>query len=137
MNSVATINNTLASSLPAINTKVDSILAELTDAKARVTELEEDLKNAFSEIFSLKDQMNALNQEKRHLSVRIFGLPTTQDEENGPDPNKSTAKWAYDRMIKPLLVAAKEKALISAIPKSHTDIVKEAFRIKSKTPSPG
>ena len=138
MNNIAAINNTLATSLPALNSKVDSFIADLSDAKQQIKENKDDIKVCFAEVFELKDQMNHLkdqlnsaNQRERLLCVRIFGLPLSEDETDGPDPPKATVKQAYDRILKPLLQAAKDRSAIPSVPKNSADVVREAFRLKS------
>lgn len=138
INNVTSINNTLATSLPAINAKVDSFISEINTVKQLVSTNQEDIKVVFSEVFelkdqlyTLKDQLNAINQEKRLLCVRIFGLPLSEDEIDGPDPAKATVKQAYDRVIKPLLAAAKDRSAIPSVPKNPLEVIKEAFRLRS------
>ena len=138
MNNVASINSTLSTSLPALNAKVDSFICELNEAKKDIADNREDIKNVFSEVFDLKDQVNTMrdqlnssNQRERHLCLRIFGLPLSEDEINGPDPAKATMKQAYDRIIKPLLTAARDRSAIPSVPKNASDVIREAFRLKS------
>ena len=138
MNNVASINSTLSTSLPALNAKVDSFIGELNAAKKDIADNREDIKNVFSEVFDLRDQVNIMrdqlnvsNQRERQLCLRIFGLPLSDDEVNGPDPAKATVKLAYDRILKPLLTAARDRSAISSVPKNPADVIREAFRLKS------
>jgi hypothetical protein len=128
----------LANTVSALNTnittmssKLDSVVADITTIKQRVSTIEEDSKEAFSEIYKLKDQLNIIEQKGRSLVVRIFGLPLSEDEKNCSDPAKFAAEVAYKRILKPLLANAKEKVIISSVP-ILSNVIQEAFRIKSK-----
>jgi hypothetical protein len=125
-NSVSALNDTVTS----MNSKLDAVVADISSIKTRVHTIEEDSKEAFEEIYKLKDQLNIVEQKNRLLVVRIFGLPLTEDEKNGPDPAKATAKVAYDRILKPLLAHAKDKGSISTVPQL-SNVIHEAFRINS------
>jgi hypothetical protein len=129
-NSVASLNTTVSS----MNSKLDAVIADISTIKQRVHTIEEDNKEAFSEIYKLKDQLNVVEQRGRSLVIRIFGLPMSEDEKDGPDPAKASAKLAYDRILKPLLDQAKKKVIISTVPVLQ-NVVHEAFRLKSRTPS--
>jgi hypothetical protein len=95
--------------------------------KERVAEVEGDLKNAFTEIYSLKDQVNNLEQRERALTIRVFGLPTSSDE--------AASKVAYDRILRPILIAAKENSLVTSVP-TIANVISEAYRLKPKPNAP-
>jgi len=131
----------IMNSLTAMHSKMDAVLtelstvkAELTTVKERVFEVEGDLKSAYSEIFNLKDKVNYMEQRERALTVRIFGVPLSPDEKDSLEPAKAAAKTAYDRVLKPILAAAKDKAILPTIP-VIANIITEAYRIKSRNPS--
>jgi hypothetical protein len=121
----------LVANSQATNAKLDAVLAELKDVKGRVVQAETDIKNAFNEIFELKEKLNTFEQKDRATAIRIFGLPLTEEEKDGADPQKATAKVAYERLLRPILSAAKDKGLISTLPHLPNVIV-EAFRLNSK-----
>jgi hypothetical protein len=109
----------LVANSQSTNAKLDQALLELKDMKARVIQVETDVKHAFAEIFELKDKLNA------------FGLPISEEEKESCDPQKAAAKLAYERLLRPILSAAKDKGLISTLP-HLPNIVSEAFRLNSK-----
>ena len=115
----------------SMNSKMDIFMAELNSVKSRVGIVEEDLKNAFGEIYQMKDLLNESDQRNRSLTVRLYGVPLSPDERDGVDPNKAAAKTAYDRVLKPVLAAAKEKSLIPSLP-TITNVILEAYRLKPK-----
>jgi hypothetical protein len=106
----------------------------LTASQAKVSALEREVTTIRKELFTLKENFNSRDQADRVLTVRVLGLHPTEDEANGPDPSKAAAKTAYDRVLKPLLQAAKDKGIISTIP-SITNTVETAYRMKMKTTS--
>lgn len=115
----------------ATNAKLDEALSELKDMKSRVIQAESDIKHAFAEIFDLKEKLNAFEQRDRSTAIRVFGLPLADEEKEGPDTQKATAKLAYERIIRPILSAAKDKGLISTLPNLN-NVIQEAFRLTSK-----
>jgi hypothetical protein len=125
----------LIQSANATNAKLDTALAELRDMKERVVEVETDLKHAFTEIFDLKEKINKMEQKDRSHTIRVFGLPLSEEEKEGSDPQKAAAKNVYDRLLRPILATAKDKGLISTLPHS-SNVVVEAFRLTSKKSPP-
>jgi hypothetical protein len=118
----------------ATNAKLDEALAELKDMKARVVQNENDIKHAFSEIFDLKEKLNSFEQRDRATAVRIFGLPLSDEEKEGIDPQKAAAKVAYERLLRPILSSAKDKGFISTLP-HLSNVIQEAFRLSPKNNS--
>jgi hypothetical protein len=97
----------------------------LTTAEAKINKLETEVKH-------LKETSNHREQLHRALCVRIINLPVTDDEINGPDPAAAAAKTAYDRVIRPLLTAAKAKNKISSVP-TLPNVISKAFRLAKPT----
>jgi hypothetical protein len=121
----------LVANSQATNAKLDAVLAELKEVKTRVVQAECDIKNAFTEIFELKDKLNSFEQKDRATAIRIFGLPLSDEEKEGADSQRATAKVAYERLLRPILSSAKDKGLISTLPHLPNVIV-EAFRLNTK-----
>ena len=118
-----------------LHAKMDNFMAELNSVKARVGEVESDMKAAFSEIYGLKDKCNHFEQRERSLTIRIFSVPMSSDEKDSTDPSKAAAKTAYDRILKPILTAAKDKALIPTVP-TIANVITDAYRVKPKNSTP-
>jgi len=121
----------MLSSNTLLHAKMDSIMAEMNSVKARVSEVESDMKAAFTEIYTLKDKCNHFEQKERSLTIRIFSVPMSPDEKDSTDPGKAAAKTAYDRILKPILTAAKDKALITSVP-TIANVIADAYRVKPK-----
>jgi hypothetical protein len=95
--------------------------ARLASAESKITKLE-------TEVKQLKEVINHREQQSRILCIRITNLPVADDEINGPDPSAAAAKLAYERVIRPLLSAAKTKGKISSVP-TLPNVVSKAFRV--------
>jgi hypothetical protein len=108
----------------------------LDTSNNRVAVLEGEMSVVYRDLKNLKETVNNREQASRLLSIRIVGLPLTEDETHGTDAGKAAAKTAYDRVIKPLLSAAKEKGFLSTVP-SVTNTIVEAFRMRTRTTNPG
>ena len=129
---MANIDTTLQqilSSMNAMHTKMDNLMADLSSTKQRVTVVEDDLREAYREIFKLKESVNSADQKSRSLTVRVFGLPISNDEKDGD--SKAVAKTAYDRLFKPILQVAKEKNLVPTVP-TIANVIADAFRLKPR-----
>jgi hypothetical protein len=120
------------------NTQVQlgEMKALLTSNQTRITQLEDQVTGLSCEVKTLKELVNSREQQSRNLTVRILGLPVTENEVNGPDPAAATARTAYERIIRPILSSAKTKGKISTLPSIQNTVVK-AYRTArtSSTPS--
>jgi hypothetical protein len=120
----------------AVNTNVQLIetKALLTSNQARLTSAENKIDRLEAEVKQLKETVNHREQLARALCVRVINLPVADDEINGPDPAAATAKLVYERVIRPLLTAAKTKAKISSVP-TLPNVINKAFRVAKPTAS--
>ena len=116
---------------------MDTFFNEMKVVHTRLdTTVEADVKNFFAELYSVKEQLNHLEQRDRSSTIRVFNLPVTDDERNSTDPSgKVTAKLVYDRILKPSMNVAKEKSFLSAVPTLPHCIVK-CFRIRIRNATP-
>ena len=73
-----------------------------------------------AEIKQLKDEANRRNQQDRSLTVRLFNFP-------GSDSETGLAARIYDRLLKPILKAAKASEDTPTVPQLNNVII-EAFR---------
>jgi hypothetical protein len=114
----------------AVNTnmQLNETKALLTANQTRLASAESKIVKLETEMKQLKDVVNHREQQSRLLSIRITNLPVSEDEINGPDPAAATAKLAYERVIRPLLTAAKTKTKISSVP-TLPNVISKAFRV--------
>jgi hypothetical protein len=114
----------------AVNTnqQLAETKALLTSNQTRLTAAESKINRLESEVKHLKEAVNHREQLARALCIRVINLPVADDEVNGPDPAAATAKLVYERVIRPLLTAAKTKAKISSVP-TLPNVISKAFRV--------
>ena len=123
-----------SASLPSgdsVNEKLDSIIASLSELKSllsdnqsRITAVETEVGVLKSEMRVLKDVVNRHEQATRNLNVRVLGIPHGSTE--------NTPRLVYDKILKPMLHAAKEAGKIAAVPQL-SNTVSEAFRLRSRS----
>ena len=123
--------------------KLDRIIGEMQLLRAhteeiarlvnRVSVLETTVKDQATSIFNLKceirilkDSNNARDQQERCNSLRLFNFP-------GSDSETGLLNNVYDKVIKPLLVAAKASNLIPSVPQVGNTL-SAAFRIGRFSP---
>jgi hypothetical protein len=134
MNSIEQSLQYLIANSNATNAKLDMALNKLEAIGARMDSVESDVKHAFSEIFELKDKINTIEQKERSLAIRIFGFSISEDEREATDQPNVLAKTVYDRVIRPILVHARDQKIINTLPQFQNTI-SEAFRLPSKKPA--
>lgn len=116
---------------------------QLTLYEEKITTLEKDNKKLSAtvtslnrEVHNLKNAVNHSEQQTRGYSVRLFGLSMTEEETGATDGGKALATRIYDKILKPILVAAKTKGPVPGC----SSVVEECFRVgragpdKSKPP---
>ncbi len=96
----------LESQVGSVNTEVDSLTKEVK---------------------SLKNLVNTREQESRGCNIRINGFPMSEDELRlGP---RSLGERVFQRILKPILSAAKVKGILSEKVPSFENAVSECWRI--------
>ncbi len=102
----------------------------LTSSLARIETLEKEVKTLKTtatvlgrEVTDLKDQLNARNQADRACSLRVFGVAVTPDEIGATDGGDGLKKRLYDRVLKPVLAAAKTAGDIPTVPHAGTGVL--------------
>jgi hypothetical protein len=71
-----------------------------------------------------KEMANSRDQEARGNTIRLFGLPVSHDETSGAKP---LSNIVYDRILKPILTAARTKGDISSVPHA-ANLIDECYR---------
>ncbi len=116
---------------------------QLTLYEEKITSLEKEnksLRSAVSslskEVLTLKTAVNHNDQQMRGNSIRLLGLPMAEDEIGATDGGKALAQRVYDKILKPILVAARTKGSIPGC----ASVIEECYRAgrpssdKSKPP---
>jgi len=106
----------------------------LTKEKEKVTILEAEVCGLKKDMRSLQDTVNFREQAARSLSIRVIGLPASEEEANAPDPDKFAAKKVYETILCPILNGAKAMNLIKSVP-SLTNTISKAFRLGRFNPN--
>jgi hypothetical protein len=114
--------SSITAKLTKMEGQLDSIVAENKELKNMVAERD-------SEIFSLKTQLNTIEQYNRSWSVRIMGLPLSPDEESSPDLIK---KKIFSAVLKPILDGAVQAGDLPEIPPSANSILERAHVLRAK-----
>jgi outer membrane murein-binding lipoprotein Lpp len=113
--------------------KVDVLEKKVSDLETRVATQEATINTLVKDAKASKEMANSRDQEARSNTLRLFGLPISQDEVAGTKP---IVNIVYDRILKPVLLAAKSKGEISSIPHA-ANLVEECYRAKPASGSSG
>jgi hypothetical protein len=98
----------------------------------KVGVLEQKVATLESDLLSLKEVSNNREQASKLCSVRIHGFPVTDEELAATDGGKTLGSKVYERIIKPILTAARAKGDISSVPHANT-AVEDCFRVGRPT----
>jgi hypothetical protein len=111
--------------------------AKVSVLENKVSTLESTVVKLESDVLALKDAANFREQQFKLCTVRIHGLPVTDEELAATDGGKTLATKVYDRILKPILNAAKAKGDIPSVPHCG-NAIEECYRAgrPSKTGKP-
>jgi hypothetical protein len=99
---------------------IEKLVNRVTELENTVHDQSEVIKKLTSEVTLLKDKVNTFEQIQRGNAVRLFGFPGSNDETN-------LSGRVYDRILKPILAAAKAKGDIATVPQIN-NVVEDVFR---------
>jgi hypothetical protein len=114
-----TLNET-RSMLAESQAKVSVLENKVSSLEVKVTSLE-------SDILALKETSNNREQQSKLCSIRIHGFPVTDEELAATDGGKPLSLKIYDRLLKPILTAAKAKGDIASVPHC-ANVVEDCYR---------
>ena len=104
---------------------VERLESEFKVVKTQVVELQKEVVSIKKELRTVKESVNRSELASRNLSVRILGLPVLEDE-----TPSSIIKQAYEKILKPILTAAKNNQKLEAIPQQKT-LIEDGYRLKN------
>ena len=104
--------------------RVEVLEKKVSDLEVKVASQEATISSLVKEAKSSKEMANARDQEARGNAIRLFGLPITQEESSG---TKHLSNIVYDRILKPILTAARAKGDITSIPHS-ANLIEDCYR---------
>jgi hypothetical protein len=123
--------STLESSVASVESKVETIDSAFAsyrkETDARLDALQQELVN-------VKISANNRDQLLRMKSVKLSGFPVSEEEKNASDPEKFLAKRIYDKILVPILTAAKEEGALDSVP-SLAKTIEVVRRINTWPPS--
>jgi len=85
------------------------LVSRVTALETRVTEQDKTIASLQAEIKTLKDRDNNREQQSRGNALRIYNFPGSGDEVN-------LAAKVYEKLLKPILAAAKAKGELPTLP---------------------
>lgn len=94
---------------------VQDIKVTVAQHQVRVTELETNVTSLQKQVYALQNIVNHREQDLRNLSVRITGVPLSEEEKATTD-GRFLSKVVYDKLLVPVLNFAKSKGLIDRLP---------------------
>jgi hypothetical protein len=106
--------------IESLKTDLATKTAEVSQLKDKVTVLEERVSLQDAEIADLKNYSIMAEQATRGSAIRIFGICPQPEDVEALGEAKAIAKKAYERAIKPILLAAKAKGSIDTVPQLNT-----------------
>jgi hypothetical protein len=113
--------------------------AKVLGLESTVTTLERKVTVLESELLAVKEVSNNREQAAKLSSVRLHGFPVTDEEIAATDGGKALCNRVYDRILKPILTAARAKGDIASVPHC-ANAIEECFRVgrpsKSGRPAP-
>jgi hypothetical protein len=102
----------LITTVASLSSKIDTVEQKLAAVEAvteRVVALEKDA-------HAIRSTVNSVDQEARACVVRITGLTVSEADMNQHGFEKAIIKKVYDRLVKPILNAAKTNGTIESVP---------------------
>jgi hypothetical protein len=115
--------NTIIQQLKSLSRNNDEVRALLTESLNKVQQLEENFKtleNRMSaqeqEIFHLKNNANHRDIHSRSCTVRLLGYPALDQETKSTDGGKAFTSAVFEKILKPILLAAKNNNAITVVP---------------------
>jgi len=133
MTSLMVINQEKVAKLETRADAAEAAISSLRDELLSVkTRMGGDIINLQSELISVKTTLNLRDQQTRYRSIKLSGLPISEEEAgtSAADLPKLLSKKVYEKILSPILAAAKDKKEIDAIP-TMAKCIDEIYRTKS------
>jgi hypothetical protein len=124
--------STSAATITDLSVRLTNIEALLKITQKENTDLKADLSSSYEETKLLKTKLNNLEQHHRSWSIRVVGLKIPTAEENN---NEAVKHHLYNKLLKPILVGAVQKNIISSVPPVE-EVLERAHILPSKKDGP-
>ncbi len=106
--------------------RVATLESKVAEQDATIQHLCDQVCSLTAEIKTLKEKVNTNDQLQKGNALRLFGFPGSNDE-------TSLSTKIYDRVLKPILVAAKSKGDLSSVPQVN-NVIETCFRVGKFSP---
>ena len=115
--------------------KIEKLTSTVGTLEAKVASQEVTIINMQKEMKKMKEQLNDSDQQSRGQYIRLFNFPLAEDD-NSADLGRALASRVYDRVLKPIIVAAKAKNEIATVPQC-TNVIEDIYRVGKPTTRDG
>jgi uncharacterized coiled-coil protein SlyX len=110
--------------------KIEKLTSTIVNLEAKVASQETTITSLKKDVKKLKEQANDWDQKSRDTTIRLFNFPLS-DADNA-ESGRALAARVYDRILKPILVAAKAKGDTSSVPVVN-NVIEDLFRVGKPT----
>jgi uncharacterized coiled-coil protein SlyX len=112
--------------------RIDVLEKKVSVLEVKVASQEVTINTLVKEAKASKEMANTREQEARGNTIRLFGLPISNEESSG---NKPLSNIVYERILKPILAAARSKGEISSVP-NPANLIEDCYRSNPSSSSP-
>ena len=124
------VNLDLRKTLAGTVKQLEAVSVKVETHEKRICDMERKLDETVKKLHEVQVTSNSREQSYRLDAVRLFGLPTMEDE---TDP-KVFAKHVYNKALLPILTLAKTKGQLDVVPTRDRAGI-SCFRVGRKPPS--
>ena len=121
--------------IDSMNSLLEQLNKTVVAQQQKIVQLESTVSTLNNDVLLLKNMVNSREQELRANSIRVTGFPFTEEEKTASD-SKLLCKKLYDRVLGPILNAAKAKGHIDKLPALSNCII-DAYRVGVAAAKPG
>jgi hypothetical protein len=107
--------------------KIEKLTSTVCSLEKKVASQEATITTMQKEMKRMKEQLNDSDQHSRTHFVRLFNFPMA-DDDIAADSGRALAYRVYDRILKPIIVAAKAKNNITTVPQC-ANVIEDIYRV--------
>jgi hypothetical protein len=113
-----------------LNIKSKIMKENTKEENEKMKEVNENMKE---ELLNIKSSVNDREQYARSWSIRINGLWVSKEEEDKYGKDHAAMKKAWDRVVKPILIKAKENNKITNVPDDYLSVLENGHKLTTKS----